>query len=177
MEIIERLYSGHPEAMDILLRHSEAVATKALEVADMATHLKADRHFIHEAALLHDIGMIGTSAPVLGCDGTLPYICHGVIGRQMLEAEGLHRHALVCERHIGTGLSVADIKDNGFPLPGREMLPLSVEEKIICFADKFFSKTGPQEEKSLEDVRQSIEAYGKDKLDIFDSWVTGLNYA
>lgn len=177
MEIIDRLYQGHHKARDILLRHSEAVAQKALEVAAMATHLKADTHFIHEAALLHDIGMIETDAPMLGCHGTLPYICHGVIGRRMLEAEGLHHHALVSERHIGTGLTVADIKDNKFPLPLRQMLPLSVEEQIICFADKFFSKTGSQKEKSLQEVRQSIEAYGKDKLDVFDSWTTNLNYA
>jgi len=38
------------------------------------------------------------------------------------------------------GLTVEDIDNKGFPLPRRDMRPLSLEERIICFADKFYSK-------------------------------------
>ncbi len=97
--------------------------------------------------------------------GTLPYICHGVEGRKILDAEGLPRHALVCERHTGSGLSVEDIERQNLPLPRRDMLPLSLEEKLICYADKFFSKSGDiREEKSLDRVLRSMERHGADTL-------------
>ena len=53
--------------------------------------------------------------------GRASYICHGVEGRRMLEAEGLPRHALVCERHTGAGLTVDDIISQRLPLPLRDM--------------------------------------------------------
>lgn len=171
LEIIRKHYSGNPEAMRFLLEHSRMVADKALEVARRVAHLKPDLRFIEEAAMLHDIGIIGTRAPMFGCGGDAPYIRHGVIGREMLEAEGLPRHALVCERHVGVGLTVEDIRKNGLPLPPREMSPVSVEEQIVCFADKFFSKNEePLREKPIETVRAQIARYGEDKLAVFDQW-------
>jgi len=169
IDIIQRLYHDHQKARDILLAHSRAVASKATEIARLLPYPAVDLRFIEEAALLHDIGMLKTNAPMLGCHGTLPYICHGVEGRAMLEAEDLPLHALVCERHVGVGLTPEDIRINSFPLPQRDMLPLSVEEKIICFADKFFSKIGDIREKPVQEVRKSIARYGKNKLREFDS--------
>lgn len=176
-EIINLLYKGHDRAREILVAHSEAVARKALEIARGLPLLKPDLSFIEEAAMLHDIGMIMTKAPMLGCTGSLPYICHGVQGKKMLDAEGLPLHALVCERHIGVGLSVEDIRANRFPIPEREMLPLSVEEKIVCFADKFFSKLGDTSEKPLEKVRVTIKQYGPDKLNTFEEMARMLGVA
>ena len=167
-DIIRRIYKENPRALEILLAHSEAVAEKAIGVAWSVPNLEPDLRFIEEAALLHDIGIIRTDATALGCSGGLPYICHGVEGRKILESLGLPDHALVCERHVGIGLSVNDIRANKFPLPEREMLPISVEEKIVCLADKFFSKLGKPQEKSLSDVRASIAGYGQDKVRVFN---------
>jgi len=50
------------------------------------------------------------------------------------------------------------------------MLPVSLEEQIICFADKFFSKTKLDNEKSLEKARKSIEKHGEEGLERFDKW-------
>ena len=164
LKLIEKYYSDNTEAMNILVPHAEAVADKAFEIARALPHLNPDMAFIEEAAILHDMGIIKTNAPNLGCHGESDYMCHGVKGRAMLEAEGLPLHALVCERHIGVGLTVADIRANGFPLPERDMVPLSVEEKIICLADKFFSKSGSMQEKTFEVVRASIAKFGDEKL-------------
>lgn len=179
LEIIARHYEGHPMARRLLLSHSTLVARKAVEAARIAMGrepgLVLDLGFIEEAAMLHDIGMIRTDAPSLGCRGGLPYICHGVLGREMLEAEGLPLHALVCERHVGVGITAREIEAKGLPLPPRDMIPLSPEEQVICFADKFFSKNGgdygPHGEKPLALVRQSIAKYGEDKLRTFDGWL------
>jgi uncharacterized protein len=71
------------------------------------------------------------------------------------------------------GITLEEIRKNGLPLPPREMMPLSAEEKIVCLADKFFSKSDDDllHEKPLEQVREMIAAYGKDKLATFDEWL------
>lgn len=142
---------------------------KALSVAESVKHLHPDGDFIREAAMLHDIGIVLVNEPRLGCNGNEPYICHGYLGRRLLEQEGYPLHALVCERHIGTGLTVKDVDAQNLPLPRRDMRPLSIEEKIICYADKFFSKrTGLlRAEKSISAVRMEIEKFGSDKLTAF----------
>ena len=90
--------------------------------------------------MLHDIGIFLTSAPDIGCTGDTPYICHGYLGAELLREEGFPTHARVCERHTGTGLTKEQIIKNGWPLPAQDFQPESLEEQIICFADKFFSK-------------------------------------
>lgn len=170
LEIIAQFYEPDSRAHAHLIQHGKAVAAKALSIARNVAHLTPDLVFIDEAAILHDIGMIRTHAPQLGCFGELPYIAHGYIGRLMLEELEFHRHALVCERHVGTGLSIADIQESGLPLPLRDMTPQSIEEQIICFADKFFSKDDLSREKPLSHVREQIAAYGAANLLRFDRW-------
>jgi uncharacterized protein len=82
----------------------------------------------------------------------------------------MDRHALVCERHTGTGLTLQQIVEQGLPLPRRDMQPVSMEEQIICFADKFFSKTHLDAEKSVEQARRSLEKFGVEGLAKFDKW-------
>lgn len=155
---------------EILLVHSRAVADKALEIAHRHPELLADERFIEEASLLHDIGIIKVNAPAISCHGTEPYICHGILGAEMLRSEGMERHALVCERHTGTGLTLQQIIEQGLPLPHRDMQPVSIEEQIICFADKFFSKTRLDTEKTVEQARRSLEKFGTEGLKKFDAW-------
>jgi len=169
-EAIEQYYRRNSEAYDCLIRHGKAVAAKALLLAERVPHLNPDIAFIEEAAILHDIGMIRTHAPQLGCFGDLPYIAHGCLGREMLEQVGLFRHALVCERHVGTGLTIAQIQEGRLPLPLRDMSPQSIEEQIICFADKFFSKDAHDQEKDLMMIRRQISGYGSENLRRFDRW-------
>mgnify|MGYP000053045948 CR=1 FL=1 len=175
-EIIRKYYRPGSKAYEFLLTHSRQVAQKALQVA-RGSGLELDLKFLQEAAMLHDIGIFRTHAPLLGCYGSKPYICHGVLGRQILEAEGLVRHALVAERHVGVGLTVEDIRRNNFPLPLRDMTPQSLEEKLVSFADLFFSKVGdPLKEKSLKEVKPLIASWGQDKLRVFEDWLRLFRY-
>jgi uncharacterized protein len=165
-------YFTNPVALSIILEHSRLVAAKALGIADSLGRAGIDRRFVEEAALLHDIGVCRTAVPRIGCHGSEPYIRHGIIGREILEAEGLPRHALVCERHIGVGLTVEDIRNQGLPLPEREMAPVSLEERIVCFADLFYSKkpAATDVEKSPDAVRSNLARFGANKVAIFDDW-------
>ena len=152
--------------------HSRSVADKAIAIANAHPELKIDKRFVEEAAMLHDIGIFRTNAPGIQCFGTEPYICHGTIGAQLMREEGFPLHALVCERHTGAGLSLMEIERQNLPVPHHDMLPLSLEEKLICFADKFFSKTHLEKEKSLEQARQSLVKFGEEGVARFDAWTS-----
>ena len=170
LAIINKYYPEDNELKHILLTHSRAVADKALWIADRHPELNLDRAFLEEAAMLHDIGVFLTDAPGIHCQGTHPYICHGYLGSELLQKEGYPRHALVCERHTGAGLSLKSILERELPVPHREMLPVSLEEQVICFADKFFSKTRLDEEKSLERALKSLTKFGEEGLVRFKGW-------
>lgn len=170
IDIIFDHYQRGSALADLLIRHSEQVRDKALAIAENVPHLNPDLGFIAEAAMLHDIGIYRTAAAKIGCAGRDPYIRHGVIGRQMIEAYGWTDHALVCERHVGVGITVEDIQTQGLPLPERDMLPTTIEEIIICYADEFFSKTNGGREHSPQTVIDSLARYGQSNVARFKSW-------
>jgi len=142
MTLIEKYYPQGSPLYAILVAHSRQVAKKSLEIARHLPHLNPDLEFIEKAAMLHDIGIFKTRAGSIGCSGGAPYICHGVLGRELLDDEGLDpAFGLVAERHTGAGITRENIIAAGLPLPHRDMVPISLEEKIICCADKYFSKS------------------------------------
>lgn len=146
-KILNMHYEEGSALLDLLLTHSECVAKKALNVVD-ACHLDVDREFVRQAAMLHDVGIVRCDAPSIYCFGTEPYIRHGVIGGDMMRGIGLPDVARVCERHTGSGLTAKEIAEAGLPLPHVDLVPETLEEKLICYADKFYSKSGnPREEK------------------------------
>ena len=170
ISIIDKYYPQDTELRHILLIHSLSVSQKAMKVINAHPELPFDRMFVREAALLHDIGIYQTHAPGIQCHGSEPYIAHGYLGADILRSEGFERHALVCERHTGAGLSLQEIVQQELPIPHREMLPVTWEEQLICFADKFFSKTHLDEEKTVEQARNSIAKYGEEGLERFNRW-------
>lgn len=170
LTLIDKFYPEENELKHILLVHSRSVTDKALELARKHPELHLDLTFISEAAMLHDIGIFLTDAPDIQCFGTYPYICHGYLGADLVRKEGFPRHALVCERHTGAGLSLQNIIERNLPLPPRDMLPVSLEEQIICFADKFYSKTKLDKEKSVDKARKSVAKHGEEGAIRFDRW-------
>ena len=170
LAIINKYYPEDNELKHILLTHSRSVADKALWIADRHPELELALQFLEEAALLHDIGVFLTDAPGIHCHGTHPYICHGYLGSELMQKEGYPRHALVCERHTGAGMSLQSILDQQLPVPHRDMLPVSLEEQVVCFADKFFSKTHLDREKSPEKVLKSISRFGEEGVLRFNDW-------
>ncbi|OQY11761.1 MAG: hypothetical protein B6I31_04335 [Desulfobacteraceae bacterium 4572_19] len=134
---------------------------------------------MYEAAILHDIGIFRTNAPGLDCNGNLPYICHGYIGRDIMEQLGYPKHALICERHVGTGITTEDIKKNKLPLPVRNMMPETLEEKIICYADKFYSKepNSLTNEKSVESIIKELQQFGNLQVARFYKLMELLHFA
>ncbi|MDR2921155.1 MAG: HD domain-containing protein [Tannerella sp.] len=170
LEIIRKYYAVDSEAYRILVIHSRQVTDKAVEIAKIHPEMNLDIPFIEEAAMLHDIGVFLCDAPDIGCYGEAEYICHGYLGADLMRSEGYPRHALVCERHTGTGISLDMIEKRQLPLPHRDMQPQSLEELLICFADKFYSKTKLTTEKPVEKIRKSLSKYGEEEVLRFNDW-------
>ena len=129
---------------DILMVHSRKVADKAIKTCNKPEMIP----FIEAAAMLHDIGIFQCDAPSIQCFGSEPYICHGALGGRILREEGWPRAAMVCERHTGTGLSREQIETQHLPLPPDGIYePQALEEQVVCYADKFYSKTHLERER------------------------------
>ncbi len=169
-KIIDKYYPRGTRLREVFMRHSQAVTRRALLICDRHLELALDRQFVEEAAMLHDIGICRCDAPSIGCTGTEPYLLHGRIGADMLRAEGLPRHARVCERHTGAGLTAAQIEAQNLPLPHQDFLPETLEEQLVCYADKFYSKSHLDREKTLKQAEHSLARFGQEGVDRFKAW-------
>ncbi len=85
---------------------------------------RVDLRLVESGALLHDIGR-----------GQTHGIEHGVVGGQMARRLGLPMElAHIIERHVGAGLTIEEARRNN--LPSGNYVPETLEEKIVCYADK-----------------------------------------
>ncbi|MCM1110122.1 MAG: HDIG domain-containing protein [Clostridium sp.] len=166
--IVDKYYPAGTPLRDIYLSHCSAVVAKALALAhDCALTIPDDQ--IVNAAMLHDIGIFLTDAPSICCHGREPYIRHGILGAELLRREGYpEEYARVAELHTGAGLTAAEIEAENLPLPRRDFLPETELERLICYADKFFSKGGDRREKTLEQARASVARHSADAGQRFD---------
>ncbi len=168
-QIIDTFYPEDGALRSILITHSERVAAKAQAIIDRRPDLDVDSDFVQAAAMLHDIGIIRCDADGIHCHGKEHYLLHGLIGGQMLRsyaeqhdipATVIEPYARVCERHTGAGLTKEDIIRQHLPMTPVDLLPETTAEKLICYADKFFSKTRPEQEKTLDSVIASMRKFG-----------------
>lgn len=168
--LIDKYYPEDNELRHILITHSQSVARKALQIVSFHPELHLDARFVEEAAMLHDIGIFLTDAPGICCYGSQPYICHGRLGAELLRQEGFERLARVCERHTGAGITCRQIVEQNLPLPHQDFLPETMEEKVVCYADKFYSKTHLDREKSIEKAEKSLAKFGEEGVERFRLW-------
>jgi uncharacterized protein len=60
---------------------------------------------------------------------------HGLQGAEILEKEGVDKEVVeIVRRHVGAGISPEEAKKLG--LPDHDYIPRTLEERIVCFADK-----------------------------------------
>ncbi len=178
LTIIEKFYTRGTQLHQVLVGHSRIVTEKSLDIARNLIHLKPDIEFIKTAAMLHDIGIFMTRAESIGCRGDAPYIRHGYLGRKLLDEQGLPpEYGLVCERHTGAGITRKNIISNRLPLPQRDMVPLSIEEKIICVADKYHSKNPKQADKNTttRQIIKELKKIDQEHAKRFSIWAEEFN--
>lgn len=162
-----KYYGSNRELLKNVYKHSRMVAKKALQIA-VQKNLDLDRKDIYCAAMLHDIGVVNCHAPDIHAYGSEPYLRHGIEGKKILENHGLYQYSGVCERHTGSGIMREEIIKNNLPLPPKDYIPKSLLEKLICYADKFYSKSGNLErEKSIEEIERQMSSFGEGSLKRF----------
>ncbi len=175
-KIIEKYYPADDELRRLLLHHSRQVADRCLQIAKNHRELPIDTQFLEEAAMLHDIGIRWCNAPSIFCNGQQHYLRHGMIGGELLRKEGFERHARVCERHTGTGLTTVPKGKDGEPVLPPELVksgffvPDTLEEQMVCYADKFYSKSRPDQVLTIVQTAQSLEKFGHDGVVKFLHW-------
>jgi len=151
--IINRYYPEGTHLRDIYMRHAEDVAALAEELR-AAYMPELDPEQVRAAAMMHDVGIFLTDAPGIDCHGAEPYILHGPLGAQLLRREGAPEWmARVAERHTGVGIG--------------DLVPETPLEKLVCYADKFYSKSGDMKRKSMDAVERSMARYGETNLAAF----------
>jgi hypothetical protein len=199
LALIHRYYPEDNALRRMLLHHSHQVCARALKIVDRHPELGAYRQLVEAGSMLHDIGIFLTDAPGIHCHGTAHYILHGSLGAQLLrnEAEQLKEEQLqaeqlkeeqlqteqlkeelhfyealarICERHTGTGLTRQTIIERGLPDPQQDLLPETIEEQIICYADKFYSKSHLERERTIAQTLQSLEKFGDEGVEKFRHW-------
>ena len=170
LDIIYKYYPKDNALRRLLSHHSKQVAARALRIADRHPELQLDRKLLHDGAMLHDIGIFLTDAPAIHCHGAQPYLIHGRLGAELMRKEGDERIARICERHTGTGLTAENIRKEGLPLPPEDFCPETLEEQVICYADKFYSKNHPDRERTVEQAAKSLERFGEAGVKIFLNW-------
>ena len=160
---ILKKYSNSDKNFQIILNHSLIVLAKSLEiVAKKKLSSKIDIDLIVSGCLFHDIGVFGLKNGGLDVTKKVDYLQHGIFGGKMLRKEGFCKEALIAERHIGAGLSREYIMQNNLPLSKKDFLPITLEQKIICYADKFHSKSGKID--TIDSIKKEMKGFGKESL-------------
>jgi uncharacterized protein len=176
--IINKYFGDNELGRVMYTIHVTLVTKKALEIAKKNGPNERSLRFIEEAGMLHDIGCCRVNMPVFNIKSDLPYLCHMTEGQKILEDEGLEKHARVASTHTGVGIYADQIKEQGLPLEEKDYIPETIEERIISYADLFFSKDPDSlfKESTPKEVRKSLEKFGDRYPKIFDEWHKELGF-
>ncbi len=130
-ETLLKKYAPDSETFRIIFQHGKAVQRASFPIAKAIKKRghKVDLDLIRTASLLHDIGRF-TCPPK-----TKLSLKHGIAGAKILRKEGLPKHAKIAENHIGAGITKDEIIKQKLPLPKKDFLPKTIEEKIIAYVD------------------------------------------
>lgn len=172
-KIIHKYIKPDTKTYKYYLIHVTLVTKKALTIATNLKLKPKQLEFIEEAGMLHDIGICKVNSPILGCNGTHTYMAHVKIGKEILLNEKLPKHAEVAYRHNGVGICKEDIMQRGLPLPFEDILPQTLEQKIIAYSDLFFTKNPKHlwNERTHQEVLKNIEKYNfKQYVDVYEQW-------
>jgi uncharacterized protein len=171
---IRALHEKHaptPQALESVYTHCEivgAIAGQLLARPGLAVDgVEAD--LVRAGCLLHDIGVYRLYDDAGRLDEAR-YIWHGVLGHDLLAAEGVAE--AICRFascHTGVGISRDDVLRQGLPLPPADYLAQTREEMIVMYADKFHTKSAPPRFLTPESYAAGVRRFGADKAAAFQA--------
>ncbi len=109
-----------------VINHCLVVTDLALEIASKLQERgqKIDLGLVEAGALLHDIGRSKTHA-----------VDHSLVGAQIAQTIGLPQSVIdIIKRHVGAGITEEEAEWLGWPKDN--YIPQTLEEKVVCYADK-----------------------------------------
>jgi uncharacterized protein len=115
-----------------VINHCIAVTDYALKLASKLQQKgkTIDLLLVEAGGLLHDLGRSKTHT-----------VDHAVVGGQMAETLGLSEGVLrIIKRHVGAGITDEEAYVLGWPRD--TYVPQTLEEKIVCYADKRVDQRG-----------------------------------
>lgn len=128
---------GSPPALIFHCHHVTAIALEICKQIRLASpNIEIDEEIITMGALAHDLGRNITNG-----------ISHAIEGAKILKkyfiGSQVDEVAKIVERHIGAGIPKEETEV--LNLPFKDFIPLTLNEKIVCYADKLadykFNKT------------------------------------
>lgn len=169
------------EILALHIRHAPSPAafglvyTHCVIVCEIAERLLGragagvDARLVRAGCLLHDIGVYRLYDAAGRLD-TAAYVRHGVLGHDLLRAEGypepLCRFA---SRHTGVGISRADVARQRLPLPPGDYVAETPEETLVMYADKFHTKSDPPAFMTAAAYAASVRRFGAAKAVAFEA--------
>ena len=123
----------------------EALAVSIAEAINERHAGQVDLKLVSAGALLHDLGRAKTHG--------IQHVVHGVEMAQELNLDA--RVVEIIRRHVGGGLTAPDAESLG--LPAWDMMPLTLEEKIVCHSDTL---VGAQGRRTLKQTIKRIQKKG-----------------
>ncbi|MBN1785800.1 MAG: HDIG domain-containing protein [Candidatus Methanofastidiosa archaeon] len=142
-----------------IIRHSISVSEYVMEIcAGIDNKCKIDRPLCIYGALFHDIGRSVSHG-----------IDHGILGSEILMSLGFpDNYSLVCERHIGGGISKEEARSAG--LPPRDYIPISLEEKLVCHIDNLvYGSKRVSIDHTLKRLRKKIPSVALERIKLLNS--------
>lgn len=157
-------YAPTPEAFALVYTHCEIVCAIAERLVGRSG---LDVDLVRAGCLLHDIGVYRLYDAAGELDHA-PYVRHGVLGHELLSAEGFGEAICrFCSCHTGMGITRDDVRRQGLPLPSGDYLAESGEERLVMYADKFHSKTTPPTFVTAGSYAADVRRFGRGKVATF----------
>ncbi|NML52697.1 HD domain-containing protein [Streptomyces sp. R302] len=165
---LHRKHAPSDAAFELVFTHCEIVAAVAEQL--LSRHGRGvDADLVRAGCLLHDIGVYRLYDSAGRVDGA-SYVTHGVLGHRLLAEEGLPETLCrFCSCHTGVGLTQEDVLAQGLPIPPADYVPVTPEERMVMYADKFHSKSTPPRFVSPDTFETRIARFGPEKVTVFQS--------
>ena len=113
-----------------VINHCLAVTELALETASSLKErgFEIDFELVEIGALLHDVGRSKTHT-----------VHHAVVGAEIAKSAGLPDPVVsIIKRHVGGGITASEAEKFGWPKD--VYVPVTLEEKVVSYADKLIEK-------------------------------------